>query len=105
MSPLQVYQPQLLQVPIVAFPLRGTEGTLTAPTQMTNKTIPNIPVHFTHRFAWIAETEVIGPSTLLPIDDFDQSRHRHMALLAADRSSKPFPVCLHRFARGDYVQI
>ena len=102
---LQIYQPQLLQVLVIASPFRGTKGALAAPTQMTDQTVPNIPVHFTHRLARVAKTKVIGPSTLLPIDDFDQLRHRHEALLATDRSSKPFPVRLHRFARGDDVQI
>jgi len=29
------------------------KGALAAPTQMTNKTVPNIPVHCTHRFAGV----------------------------------------------------
>ena len=53
MTLLQIYQPQLLQVLVVASPFRGMKGALAAPTQMTNKTVPNIPVHCTHRFAGV----------------------------------------------------
>jgi len=103
--PLQIDQPQLLQVPVIASPFRGTERTLAASTQMTDKTVHYIPVHFTHRLAWIAETKVVGPSTLLPIDGLDQSRYRHEALTPADRFPKLVPVRLHRLARGNYIQI
>jgi hypothetical protein len=36
MTLLQIDQPQLLQVPVIASPFRWTKGSLTALTQMTN---------------------------------------------------------------------
>jgi hypothetical protein len=105
MSLLQIYQPQLFQVPVIASPLRRTVGTLTASTQMTNKTGSNKPVHLTKRLARIAEPKVVGPPTLLAIHLLDQLRNRHKALSTADRFSKPVPVRMHGFARWRYVQI
>ena len=42
---LQIYQPQLLQVPVIASPFRWTKGALTALAQMTNQTALYVPVH------------------------------------------------------------
>jgi len=105
MSPLQVYQSQLFQVLVIASPLRGTEGTLTTPTQMTYKTGSNIPVYFAKRLARITKTKVVSPPTLLAINDLDQLRHRNQTLATANRSAKPIPVRLHRLARWGYVKI
>ena len=63
MTLLQIDQPQLLQVPVIASPFRWTKGALTALAQMTNQTALNVPVHRTHRFPWVAKEKVVGPST------------------------------------------
>ena len=105
MTLLQMDQPQLLQVPIIASPFRWTKGTLTALAQMTHQTTLNVPVHRTHCFPWVAKGKVVGPTTSASIDRLDKLRYRHKALAAADQCANGLAVLLQRLFGRCHIQV
>jgi hypothetical protein len=99
MKPLQINQPQLLQVLVIASPLRGSKRSLTAPTQVANEAMSNKPVYLPLCLTRIAERKIVGPSTQLPIHLLDQPGHRHVRPVTVDRVPQllaPCPQCLTR---------
>src|SRR3989339_2012031 len=105
MEPLQINQPQLLQVLVKAPPFRRPKGSLTAPAQMLNHPAADVPVYGSHRLAWIAKRKIVGPPPQLPIDLFYQVRQRYMVLLPPEHPSKRLPLRLQRLIRRGYVQV
>ena len=105
MKPVQIYQTQLFEMLIKASHFRRPKGPLTAPAQMLDHPAAHIPGHHAFCLARVAVGKVIGPPSQLPIDTFDQMRHRHMTLPTIDHLAERIPLRLQRLRRRSYIQV
>jgi hypothetical protein len=105
MPDLQVHQPELLEMSIVALSGRWPKGALTASAQMPDDTVANIVINLPHGFPWIAVGKISRPSKQVLVYLPDQSGYRLMTCLLVYPLTQLLSFSAQCFARGRNIQV
>ena len=86
-------------------PVARTPAALTAPPQVLAQATLHEVIEVSERIARIAQLEIVGPSSQMPIELPNQLGQRCIALLGTDEFAHRFSFSGHRLARGLQVPI
>ena len=101
----QRLEAQVFQVSIQtdALPLAPTP--LAAPLQMAPQTVADEVVEAAERLARVAQREIVGPASQVPVQPPNEFRQGRMALLCVNELSQRFPFPCHRLIRWPQVPV
>ena len=97
---LRGLEPNSPEVLVIRSCLRQTKGSLTAPVQVSEQTLADMPVDLPRRVPRISKPEVVPPTFQLPIQPFNQFRDRLMTLMTIRHLRQLVPFPLQRFLRN-----
>src|SRR5258708_3442291 len=96
----QTQQSQMVQMSIDTDALTGAPTSLAATLQMSPQARTHERIEFMKRLARIAQLEIVGPASQMPIHPPNQLRDRRVTLMRSGSLTHRFPFPLPRFARG-----
>src|SRR6266496_4148511 len=101
----QCFEAQVLQVSVQADALSSAPTALAAPLQMAPQTVADKMIKVAKGFARVAQFEVVGPTSQMAVQSFNQFGQGCMALLGVDELAQRFSLPRHRFGRWLQVPV
>jgi hypothetical protein len=102
---LQVQQTHVVEVLIVAHPLRWSKGPLASTSHVLRKTLTYVGIDLSKTLARITVAKVVRPTLKMCVDLFDELRQRHEAPLLADHLTQPLPFSSQSLLRDGHVEV